>query len=258
MLGRRMFALGCACCALSGGQSLADHSLLPEIPGAPPLSIASIAENIWLHTSWRLLSNGAPFPSNGLIVVAPARVLIVDTTWDVSDMAKLLDHVAAHHPGMPVSLAVTHAHDDRMSGVEIARQRGVESLAFHMTQADAPSRGLPLADRTWRGRVHAEDFGGRRVEFYYPGPAHTRDNVVAYVPDVGALFGGCQVRAADHTALGNVADANVAAWPAATRRLIARYGRRVRPVVPGHGAPGGPELLQHTLRLAEAAVALAQ
>jgi hypothetical protein len=60
------------------------------------------------------------------------------------------------------------------------------------------------------------------------------------------------VRAANGETLGNVADADVAAWPASVGRVIARYGGAAR-VVPGHGAPGGVQLLTHTLALAEAA-----
>jgi glyoxylase-like metal-dependent hydrolase (beta-lactamase superfamily II) len=139
-----------------------------------------------------------------------------------------------------------------MSGVEIARSHGVSSLAYHLSQEDAPSRDLPLADATWRGASKRIDLGGRRVELFYPGPAHTRDNIVAFVEDAGILFGGCMFRAAT-SGIGNTADADVEAYAGSVRKVIARYGPRVRRVVPGHGDPGGPELLQHTLDVAEAA-----
>ncbi|MGA2447695.1 MAG: hypothetical protein ABTD50_03350 [Polyangiaceae bacterium] len=60
------------------------------------------------------------------------------------------------------------------------------------------------------------------------------------------------VRAVNAATLGNVADADLAAWPASARGVIARYADAAR-VVPGHGATGGTELLTHTLALAEAA-----
>ena len=77
--------------------------------------------------------------------------------------------------------------------------------------------------------------------------------IVAFDEQTGVLFGGCMIRSAADTSLGNVADADRPAWPASMRRLIDRYGARVRIVVPGHGEAAGPELLGHTLALAEAA-----
>ena len=257
MLKRRAFVLGCACCiaaAAAPRQVLAQNG---GAPSAPPLSVAPLADNIWRHTSWKLLENRQPFPSSGLIVKGGRAVLIIDTTWPIEDMAPLLERAREIAGDLPMRIAVTHAHDDRMSGLEVARGLGVRSLAYELTQADAPLRGLPLADETWRGRSTRLDLGGRVVELFYPGPAHTRDNVVAYVRDAAALFGGCQVRSAGSASLGNTADAEIAEWPTAARRLIARYGRRAQLVVPGHGEPGGADLLRHTLDLAEAAVARA-
>jgi glyoxylase-like metal-dependent hydrolase (beta-lactamase superfamily II) len=90
------------------------------------------------------------------------------------------------------------------------------------------------------------------LEVFYPGPAHSRDNVVVWLPGQRVLFGTCAVRAAGTTALGNVADADVAEWPASIRRVLERYPQ-AEVVVPGHGEVGGVELLRHTITLAEQA-----
>jgi glyoxylase-like metal-dependent hydrolase (beta-lactamase superfamily II) len=250
MLSRRRFLLSCACCSAS-----IPPGLFAQTSSAPPLAVTPLAEGVWRHTTWKLLPDGTPFPSSGIIVRGARKLLLVDTTWPTDQMAPLLDQTMALAGGLPVELVVTHAHDDRMSGVEIARQRGVRSLAHVLTQADAPSRDLPLADETWRGRRKRLDLGGRMAELYYPGRAHTRDNVVVFAAGVDVLFGGCQVRSGTSSQLGNVADAVITAWPGATRQLIRRYRARARIVVPGHGEPGGPELLDHTLELAKAAAA---
>jgi metallo-beta-lactamase class B len=86
------------------------------------------------------------------------------------------------------------------------------------------------------------------AEVFYPGPAHTRDNVVVWLAESRVLFGGCAVRAASDTSVGNVADADVKEWPASIRRVRDRYPT-ADVVVPGHGDPGGRELLEHTLAL---------
>lgn len=253
-LGRRAFVFGCVCCATVGA-ARAQGQAVSVADDLPTLSVSRLADNVWLHTSWNRLAGGQPFSANGIIVRGRRAGLIVDTTWRVGEMADLIRVARGATDNVPLSLTGTHAHEDRISGLEIARDYGVRSLAHRYTQEDAFARGLPIADDTWRGTLRRVQLGRRVVELYYAGPAHTRDNVVAFDAESGVLFGGCQVRAADNVNLGNVADADVRGWAATTRRLIRRYRRRARIVVPGHGDPGGPELLDHTLALAEAAVA---
>jgi glyoxylase-like metal-dependent hydrolase (beta-lactamase superfamily II) len=220
---------------------------------APSLGITALAPGIWRHTSWKLLPNGAPFPSNGLIVRGASGVLIIDTTWPTADMEPLLENVRGLAAGLPVDLVSTHAHSDRMSGVAIARAHGVRTFAFHLSQQDAPGRELPTADETWMDEAKRFDLGGKHVEFFYPGPAHTRDNVVAFIEEDGVLFGGCMLRSARDTDLGNLADAQVAHWQTSIEKVIRQYGPCTRIAVPGHGSPGTADLLTHTHALARAA-----
>lgn len=61
-------------------------------------------------------------------------------------------------------------------------------------------------------------------------------------------MGGCFIRPVESETLGNVQEANPAAWGTGTAALRRRYSG-ARTVVPGHGAVGGPELLVHTAAL---------
>ena len=51
------------------------------------------------------------------------------------------------------------------------------------------------------------------VELFYPGAAHSTDNLVVYVPSANVLYGGCAVHELSSTSAGNVADADLAEWP---------------------------------------------
>ena len=51
--------------------------------------------------------------------------------------------------------------------------------------------------------------------------------------------------------LGNTADAHLAQWANSVALVRDKYGDRVDIVVPSHGAPEGPELLDHTIQLVE-------
>ena len=221
---------------------------LLDVPGQPGV------DAVWLHTSWRALATG-PFPSNGMVVFGKRRTIVIDTAWSAADSALLLtgiDRVAA--PGRPKLLVVTHAHDDRMIGLPAMRMQGVASLSFRQTALDAPARGLVPPDATFTGREKRILAGAKTVTLFHPGPAHTRDNIVAFVEEDGVLFGGCMIRPAGSVALANTVDADLTAWPASARAVKARFGDRIRHVVPGHGDPGGPELVDLTIALADAAV----
>src|SRR5690606_14098482 len=135
--------------------------------------------------------------------------------------------------GVPVVAAVaTHAHRDRDGGMGAMRRAGVEVLE--------PPRGPDAPPMV-------VDRAGVRIELFHPGAAHAPDNVVVWLPEARVLFGGCMVREADTMHPGNLSDADLDAWPGAMDRLVERYGS-ASIVVPGHGRPGGPELLRHTRR----------
>ena len=73
------------------------------------------------------------------------------------------------------------------------------------------------------------------------------DNFVVWVPQRKVLFAGDLAKSMG-SGKGNVAEADQDEWPEVVRRVMAAYPD-VRVVVPGHGRPGGPELLQFTVEL---------
>jgi glyoxylase-like metal-dependent hydrolase (beta-lactamase superfamily II) len=252
VLSRRAALCGCMACFVA---ALA-RPIRADEP-KPPLSLREVAGGIWVHTSWKTLPGVGHFPSNGAVIAGDGAALVVDTAWEHPDSLLLWAEVQRLTGAPPRRIVVSHAHDDRMSGLAVLHPLGMQSLAHELTQADAPARGLERARETWSGRLHRLDVGGRAVELFHPGAAHTRDNVVAFVPDCGFLFGGCMIRAADQNALGNVADADLAAWPVSARAVAARYGQDAKIVVPGHGKVGDTACLSRTVELADAAAAAA-
>ena len=89
------------------------------------------------------------------------------------------------------------------------------------------------------------------VELFYPGAAHSTDNLVVYVPSANVLYGGCAVHELSSTSAGNVADADLAEWPTSVERIQKHYPE-AEVVIPGHGLPGGLDLLQHTANVVKA------
>ena len=183
------------------------------------------------------------------MVARDEGALLVDTARTDAQTEAIL-RFADETLGRPITAAVfTHAHQDKMGGVAALRARGVETYAAADSNALAAERGLVAAE-------HALSFGpdGASRELapavvFDPGAAHTEDNIVVALPESGVLFGGCLVRPAGATDLGNTADADVGHWAEAVEAVAARFPD-LAIVVPSHGRPAGRELLALTARLA--------
>ena len=83
---------------------------------------------------------------------------------------------------------------------------------------------------------------------YYPGPSHSKDNLIVYFPDKRLLFGGCAVKSIQSKNLGFTGDAIMSEWPKSLAKVLNKYNDALL-VVPGHGEVGGLEIIRHTLAL---------
>jgi metallo-beta-lactamase class B len=230
--------------ALAAGS---DHA---PIQLGPDFVVTPLADGVWMHTTWRRFGgNGVRYPSNGLLVRDGSELILIDTAWGIQPTIDLLAWVNRTFHEPVTRAIITHAHDDRLGGGPVLVERGIPFTGHPLTARLAPKFHLPppavLAGLDAPGSVATVG----SLEVFHPGAGHTRDNITVWIPSAHILFGGCMVKAADATDLGNIADADVPAWPASIQRLRDRYGRKAALIVPGHGDPGGPELLQHTADL---------
>ena len=172
--------------------------------------------------------------------------MLVDTAWDPEQTARILDWVEANL-GAIHALVVTHAHDDRLGGLAEVKRRGIPSYALTATVELATERGWPTIEHPVTSAFPLDGVGVSG-ELFFPGPGHTVDNATVWLRDSQVLVGGCLIRAMAATSTGNTSEADLGGWPAAVAALQRRYPD-ARIVVPGHGEPGGPELLAHTREL---------
>jgi len=221
---------------------------------ADDVHVHQLADGVWRHVSFKDLPGVGPFPSNGLIVLGAEGALLVDTPWTPEQTRLLLGWIEKTWRTQVREVVITHAHDDRLGGIaEIGSAARIHALPA--TSEQAARRGwvfpaVPLAADA------SLELVGERVATFFPGAGHTSDNIVVWFPARGLLFGGCFVKSARAPDLGNVADADIASWRTSIQRVIERYPA-ARTVVPGHGDPGGLELLIHTRDLIDAALAKA-
>ena len=79
--------------------------------------------------------------SNGLIVRDGGRVLLVDTAWTDDQTAQILNWIK-QEINLPVALAVvTHAHQDKMGGMDALHAAGIATYANALSNQLARREG---------------------------------------------------------------------------------------------------------------------
>ncbi|HYI00867.1 subclass B1 metallo-beta-lactamase [Hyalangium sp.] len=212
------------------------------------VSVRRLAPGVWVHTTLGSEAYGR-YPANGLVIEDGEEALLVDAGWNPQQAERLLTW-AREELRRPVRAAVvTHFHNDRTGGAKALTERGLPVYGLEETARLATTRGELAPSHTF---AQVQQLGP--IELFFPGAGHSQDNIVVWHRGSGVLFGGCFVKDAAAKNLGNVADADTSAWPASLERTRARFSQ-VRIVVPGHGLPGGRELLVHTQELLRAPAA---
>jgi glyoxylase-like metal-dependent hydrolase (beta-lactamase superfamily II) len=196
--------------------------------------------------------------SNAGLVVGDGASLLVDTLFDLRLTAEMLEAMSPVTRSAPIgSLVNTHANGDHCYGNQLVTDAEIiaSAAAAHEMTEVPPSMlaalnhaegelgelfraffgefefdgiEMRLPTRTFEGRLDIE-VGGRAIELIEVGPAHTRGDTIAYVPDARTVFTG------DILFIGGtpiVWAGPLSNWVAACDLML---GMDVDTVVPGHG-----------------------
>lgn len=188
------------------------------------------------------------------------RMLVFDTLLSPSDMLPFAELAA----GRGIVTVYSHADWDHIWGTGGLPGRGGEVVG-HATCAQRFGADVPGTLEERRAEEPGEwddvdliapttlfedslvlDIDPWRVELHHA-PGHTRDSIVAWIPDAGVLLGGDAVEEPWPLAGEGLA---LAPWIATLRRWESEPG--VRTVIAAHGAIGGPELLRRNAEYLEA------
>jgi metallo-beta-lactamase class B len=214
------------------------------------VQLRRVAENVWVHTTYAELPNYGRVPANGLVVVDANEAMLIDLPWTDELTAQLLDWIAGNWHVTARAVVPTHFHEDCMGGSAEAHRRGVTSYALDKTVALAKKKQLPVPQHAFAKELSLR-CGQTRVELKHFGAGHTTDNIVAWLPRQQVLFGGCLIKAMNARSLGNTSDGDLSAYPETLQKVRAAYPQ-TKVVVPGHGASGSIDLIDHTLSLCPA------
>jgi len=212
--------------------------------------LAQLTPNVWIHTFTKILDGDTVYyPANGAIVIDGAQATIIDPGWNSAQAAQILDAWKVLDKPPITRALITHFHTDRTGGIPLLESRGIPAFGNPLTIGLAIDNGFPAPKPLHDVEKKPVSMGN--VEVFYPGAGHTIDNIVAWVPSDGVLFAGCLIKATTAADLGNVADADIHAYPKTTRNVSARY-KQARHTIPGHGTISG-DSVGHTIQMAEAA-----
>ncbi|MBN1803806.1 MAG: subclass B1 metallo-beta-lactamase [Sedimentisphaerales bacterium] len=209
--------------------------------------VERLAEGVWLHTSYYDISGYQNVPANGLIVIDEKEAIMVDLPWTDEQTAVLFKWINDEQNAKVKSVVPTHFHIDCAGGLAEAHRRKAESFALDKT-VEILKRTDKAAPKNWFSERLCLGCGSFHVELSYYGAGHTVDNIVAWIPEKKIFFGGCMVKSMRANNLGNIEDADLDEWPGTLKKIKEKYSD-AEIVVPGHGRPGGTELIDHTIGL---------
>jgi len=212
------------------------------------LVINQLSEHIFQHMSFLNTNDYGKVECNGMVVVNGNEAVIFDTPADSISSVELISYLADKRHYKINAVIPTHFHEDCVAGMKEFIGSNIPSYASNKTIRFLKNKG-----RIFSKPMSAFDdslslnVGDKKVYINFFGEGHTKDNVVGYFPEDNAVFGGCLIKEVGANK-GNIADANVKAWPATVQKLKQTYPA-VKIVIPGHGNPGGAELFDYTIKL---------
>lgn len=228
---------------------------IPLAYSAPPeLSLQRLSGPIYLVIDSHYVG------TNSLVYVGPKSVTVVGATW-TPETARELAADIKRVTGRPISAVIDTSPDPEWSGGN-AYWKGIGARIFALkatddllksTWAERDRRArknnpgypvLPLVPPTNVLPDHFELQNGDLRAFYL-GPTHTAGDIFVYFPREQVLDAGSILK--PH--LGNLADADLHAYPITLHRLQ-RMHLRIRTIIAGHwSAVHGPALIDQYLRM---------
>lgn len=213
------------------------------------LEIRQIEEGVYLHKSFKLVEGYGLVDSNGLIVLDDNQAYIIDTPWSEDDTKFLLSWITGGGYEVAASIS-THFHEDRTAGIKLLNSKSIPTYTSELTKALLSREGKATPSHYFKGNEFT--LGSGLLELYYPGPGHTEDNIVVWLPKSQILFGGCLMRSHEWDTLGYVGDASIGSWGDSIKNIKSK-NYAIQTIVPGHGKLGNSDMLDHTVDLVESA-----
>lgn len=232
-----------------------EAAIASEIIKFGPVSFQQLTPTVWQHTSYLDLPGFGAVPSNGLLVIDGNSTVLVDTAWTVSQTDVIVAWAASELDRPIRAAVVTHAHSDKMGGIDALHNAGIATYAHPMTNTIAPAKKLSPASNVlnfdgdgWAAMPSDRSIAPLRI--YYPGPGHTDDNITVAIRGTSLAFGGCLIKASNAKSLGNLTEADTAHYAKAVQNFAEAFPDATT-IAMSHSAAEDRGAIKRTLRLAK-------
>lgn len=225
-----------------------NKKLLAQEYESNSLKIEQLSDNVFVHITYLNTQEYGKVACNGMIYKNGKEVVVFDTPTNDSVSLELIHWIENAWDSKVKAVVINHFHIDGMGGLQAFHDQGIESYATNLTIKLSEEEGNVIPKNGFDNLLEYE-LGDKIVVNKHFGPAHTFDNIVSYFPEEKALFGGCMIKSWG-ASKGNLADANLEEWSNTVIRIKNEYPD-LKIVIPGHGKPGGVELLDYTIKLFE-------
>lgn len=213
------------------------------------LKIEKLNDHMYIYTTYQVF-NGVSYSSNALYVVTDEGVILIDTPWDKDQYVPLVEHIRNQHQQEVKWVITTHFHEDRSGGLDFFNKTKAETYTYELTNKILKERNDPQATYTF-GKEKTFTFGNEEFTVYFLGEGHSKDNTVVWFPKEKVLYGGCLIKSAEATSIGNIADGNTEAWPYTIEEIKRRFGQ-AKVIIPGHDAWNQSGHIENTERILSA------
>jgi metallo-beta-lactamase class B len=212
------------------------------------IELIQVTENIFMHVTYTKMQD-SKVASNGMIFINNGEAFLFDTPMTDALTKDLIGWLTDSMKLKIAGFIPNHWHIDCMGGLSSIHNLGIKSYTNRLTIEIAKSQNLPVPQNSFRDSLCLK-LGDKRICCYFPGAAHSMDNIAVWIPSEKVLFPGCMVKSLGAVNLGNTTDGDLNAYPGTITKLIQKFPD-VRFVIPGHGEFGDAALLKHTLELAQ-------
>lgn len=214
------------------------------------IKTTKVDSNIYLYTSYGSAGNYKNVDANAVVLVSGDDAMLFDTPWDSVQAEQLITWITDSLRKKITLSVITHAHADRIGSIGTMHRYGIPTYSHYLTAQEAVKRDYPQPRHIFYNDDTTFRCGDIEVVAYYPGAGHTIDNIVLYIPSKKFLYGGCFIKSGFTTDIGNIEDADVAAWPESLMKMKKRFKKTgINMVIPGHGSWESDKAMKNTMHL---------
>ena len=174
------------------------------------------------------------------------EAIVFDTPTDNKSSIELMNWIERQGKEIK-AVVITHFHVDCLGGLKAFHNKNVKSYATNQTIQLAKENNKEVLPESGFETEMAFKIGKKNIYAKFYGEGHTKDNIVGYIPEENALFGGCLIKSLN-ASKGYLGDANESEW-SNTVSKIKKELPNLEIIIPGHGKNGGEALLDYTIQL---------